>query len=114
MILKDVIVCGNIRDDDNYETILYSLYKEKFFTISFTEKYKKMNLKSVKTAKHIIDLDPNILLRRLPIIMFEDVIPHDSINTIMWLMIAVSKGYKLKKYMVQWLLGGRILVNIMS
>ena len=62
-ILKDVIVCGNIRDDDNYETSFID-YTKKSFLQSHLQKYiRKMNLKSVKSAKHIIDLDPNILLR---------------------------------------------------
>ena len=35
------------------------------------------DVKSVQTAKHIIDLDCNSFLRRLPIIMIEDVTLHD-------------------------------------
>lgn len=104
-ILKNIIVCGTIRDDDNYETSYIHYTKKSFLQSHLQKNIRKMNLNSIKTAKHIIDLDPNILLRRLPIIMFEDVIPHSSINTIIWLMIAVSKGFKLKVYMIQWLLG---------
>jgi hypothetical protein len=103
--INDTIVCGSIRPDYNYKASCIHYTKKSFLQSHLQKNIRKMNLNSVKTAKHIIDLDPNILLRRLPIIMFEDVIPHDSINTIIWLMIAVSKGYKLKNYMVEWLLG---------
>ena len=61
--------------------------------------------KSVKTAKHLIDLDINAFLRRLPIIMFEDVVPHKDLPIIIWLMIAVTKGFKIKTVMIQYLLG---------
>ena len=61
--------------------------------------------KSIKIAKHIIDLDISSLLRRLPIIMFEDVIPHSSLPILIWLLIASSKGFEFKTIMIQWLLG---------
>lgn len=104
-IFKDIILCGHLKEDNNYEPTCIHYTKKSFLQSHLQKNIRKNNVNSVKTAKHIIDLDPNILLRRLPIIMFEDVIPHDSINTIIWLMIAVSKGYKLKNYMVEWLLG---------
>lgn len=102
---KNILVCGNLRDDNDYKTSCVHYTKKSFLQSHLQKNIRKMNLDSVKTAKHIIDLDPIILLRRLPIIMFEDVIPHDGIKTIIWLMIAVSKGYNLKIYMVEWLLG---------
>jgi hypothetical protein len=60
---------------------------------------------SVKTAKHLLDLDINSFLRRLPIIMIEDVTIHESFPIIIWLMIAISKNFTIKNVMVQWLLG---------
>tara|TARA_B100000029_G_C17382741_1_gene890398 strand:- start:241 stop:927 length:687 start_codon:yes stop_codon:yes gene_type:complete len=63
------------------------------------------NVKAVKTAKHLIDLDLNSFLRRLPIIMLEDVSIHNSIAIIVWLMIANSKKFIMKEEIVKWLLG---------
>jgi hypothetical protein len=60
---------------------------------------------SVKTAKHLLDLDINSFIRRLPIIMIEDVTIHGSFPIIIWLMIAISKNFKIKNVMVQWLFG---------
>jgi hypothetical protein len=51
-------------------------------------------------------LDLNELLRRLPIIMLEDTTLHESITTIIWLMIANGvKGFKMKNYIYEWILG---------
>ena len=63
------------------------------------------DVKSVQTAKHIIDLDCNSFLRRLPIIMIEDVTLHESFPIIIWLMIAYYKGFEIKNEIVKWLLG---------
>ena len=63
------------------------------------------SIKSVQTAKHFIDLDSNSFLRRLPIIMLEDVTIHESFPILIWLMIAYSKKFKLKNEIVKWILG---------
>jgi hypothetical protein len=48
------------------------------------------------TAKHLLAQDAQELLRRLPIIMCEDTMLHPALfMEIVWLMIAVSKGYVL-------------------
>lgn len=48
------------------------------------------------TAKHFLAQDANELLRRLPIIMCEDSMLHPILfMEIVWLMAAVSKGYRL-------------------
>ena len=62
-------------------------------------------LKSIQTAKHFIDLDIQSFLRRLPIIMLEDVCIHNSFPIIIWLMISISKGFQMKNEIIQWLLG---------
>ena len=63
------------------------------------------DVKSVKTAKHLLDLDCTSFLRRLPIIMLEDVTLHDSFPILIWLMIAHSKKFEMKQEIVKWLLG---------
>jgi hypothetical protein len=43
---------------------------------------------AVKTAKHLLEINPIGLLRRLPIIMVEDVMLFPQLNSLMWLMMA--------------------------
>ena len=63
-------------------------------------------LKGLKTASHLIHLDLVAFLRRLPIIMIEDVYLNKSFTTIIWLMVAFSSTeFQLKHYMVEYLLG---------
>ena len=106
-ILPTVTLYGNINQEYYDYEFDSSPYTKRSYLVSHLQKSirKMKHTKSVQTAKHLIDLDISSLLRRLPIIMFEDVIPHTSISIIVWLMIAVSKGFKVKTVMVQWLLG---------
>ena len=60
---------------------------------------------SIKTAKNFIDLDYTSFIRRLPIIMLEDVSLHESFPILIWLMISNTKGFKLKIPIFKWLLG---------
>tara|TARA_B100001093_G_scaffold406426_1_gene394855 strand:- start:24 stop:1040 length:1017 start_codon:yes stop_codon:yes gene_type:complete len=104
----DTISLYGLINENHYEyEFNYSPYTKKSYLISHLQKSirKMKHTKSVLTAKHLIDLDIQTLLRRLPIIMFEDVIPHTSLPIILWLMIAISKGFKIKSVMIQWLLG---------
>ena len=51
-------------------------------------------------------MDVNELLRRIPIIMLEDVFLHNSFTTLIWIMIAHStKKFKIKLYIYEWILG---------
>ena len=61
--------------------------------------------KAIRTAYQMLLLDPNALLRRLPIIYIEDVHIEKSFVSIIWYMIAVSKGYKLSQNDIEWILG---------
>ena len=61
--------------------------------------------KSIKTAKNFIELDYTSFIRRLPIIMLEDVSLHESFPVLIWLMISNTKGFKLKIPIFKWLLG---------
>lgn len=60
---------------------------------------------SIKTAYHLIKMDLNSFLRRLFVIMLEDTCLHSCANVLVWLTSAVSKGYQLKEYQIDWLLG---------
>jgi len=102
------ILCGNINPEFmNYYPPPKLEYTKNQYLMSHLQKcVRRMNdIKSVQTAKHLIDLDFNSFIRRLPIIMLEDVTLHESISVIVWLMIASSKKFKIKIEMVKWLLG---------
>ena len=105
-VFQDIKLCGNIGNLEYYE-FRSSPFTKRTYLISHLQKCirKMKNDKSVKTAKHIIDLDISAFLRRLPIIMFEDVVPHKDLPIICWLMIASTKGFKFKIVMIQYLLG---------
>jgi hypothetical protein len=101
-------LCGNIsKNFEDYIFLNETLYTKNQYLLSHLQKsIRRMKTEiSVKTAKHLINLDLNSFIRRLPIIMLEDVTIHESFPIIIWLMIAISKKYKIKKIMIQWLLG---------
>lgn len=50
---------------------------------------------AIATTLVLLHLSPQDLLRRLPIIIVEDSIPNASYALLVWLMVAVSKGYEL-------------------
>ena len=103
----NVIVCGNFSEMEEYIFPKNHLYTKPQYLLSHLQKaVRRMEcMKSIKTAKHLLDLDPQLFLRRLPIIMMEDVQLHPSISIVIWLMIAVSKKYTLKQPQIKWLLG---------
>lgn len=60
---------------------------------------------AVRTAAHLCRIAPIDLLRRLTVIMVEDVAVHRSLPALMWMTAAVSKGYVLTSDMWAWVLG---------
>lgn len=63
------------------------------------------NKLAVKSALELIKIDQNDFIRRLSIIMIEDSDIFSFLPTIIWLMVTISKGYKLTNMDVEWLLG---------
>ena len=59
---------------------------------------RRKNIEGLRTAYEIMLININELLRRVCIIIFEDVILKDYFTTMVWLMAAVSKGYILQSY----------------
>ena len=102
-----IIVCGNLSDGNNYQPSKKHKYSKPQYLMSHLQKaVRRMeSMKSLQTAKHLFDLDISSFLRRLPIIMLEDVYIHLSISVVIWLMIAVSKKYVLQTSHIKWLLG---------
>ncbi len=102
-----IIVCGNLSKEDPYIFPKETMYSKPQYLMSHLQKaIRRMDsMKALKTAKHLLHLDINSFIRRLPIIMLEDVYIHSSISVVIWLMIAISKKYILTLTQVKWLLG---------
>lgn len=60
---------------------------------------------SLKVAKHLINIDIDSFLRRLFVIMLEDVCLHPCATALIWLTSAVTKGYHITNNQVSWLMG---------
>ena len=105
---NEVILCGTINPEFTkyYPPCKLPYTKNQYLLSHIQKSIRRMeDIRSVQSAKHLIDLDCQSFLRRLPIIMMEDVTIHESITVVTWLMIAVSKGFEMKYEMVKWLLG---------
>jgi hypothetical protein len=104
-------LCGWFRemDDKEYVIMKEKMYKNVHYLKSHLQKSIRMqdDLLAIPTCYHLLKLDISELLRRLPIIMLEDLFLHESINTLIWFMVAKSScsTFKFKKYMYEWLLG---------
>ena len=80
---KKLNLCGLINETFKvYYPSPKKYYTKNQYLLSHLQKsIRRMDsVKSVKTAKHLIDLDIVSFLRRLPIIMLEDVSIHNSIS----------------------------------
>lgn len=86
-------------------------YETYYTNVSFLKSHLQKTIRrsqvclAIKTAFHFYRLDPGECLRRLTIIMLEDVHLMLSFNVLLWLMVAHSKGYHLIKSQVYWLYG---------
>ena len=66
---------------------------------------QKIVQKALETAKLLIKYDLNTFIRRLSIIMLEDVIVHTNFTVLVWLTAAISKGFLITNAIRNWLLG---------
>ena len=111
-------ICGYFIDiNDKYNLPKEIVYKNIHYLKSHLQKcIRKQNYTfGVPTALHMMKLDLNDFLRRLPIIMIEDVYLHNSFSTLIWLMIANSThNFKFKCYIYEWLLGVVYLLCIIN
>ena len=98
-----IIVCGNISNEKPYLIPKETMYSKPQYLMSHLQKsVRRMeSMKSLQTAKHLLHLDIQSFIRRLPIIMLEDVSIHSSITVVVWLMIALSKKYTLTETQVK-------------
>ena len=66
---------------------------------------KKFSL-AIQTTKHLLDIDPIQLLRRLSIIIIEDAFMNKYYSTLIWLMVAISSNkIKLQLHHIEFILG---------
>ena len=82
-------------------------YKNKEYLKSHLQKsIRRSNAsRAIKTAWHFLDLDLQEFLRRLAIIAVEDCLPLDGYSTIVWFVVAISKGYRPSNEQICWILG---------
>jgi hypothetical protein len=106
-------ICGNLSkmDEKDYVFPKEKVYKNTSFLKSLLQKsIRKMNDSlSIQSCFHLMRMDFNELIRRLPIIMLEDTSLHESFTTLIWIMIGSSimskSNFKIKLYMYEWILG---------
>lgn len=106
-------LCGYFKD---YNDPIYTFPKERVFkNIYFLKSHFQKSIRkqdenyAIQTCYHMFKSDTLDLLRRLSIIMIEDVQIHESYPTIIWLIIALSnekrEKFRIKRYMYEWLYG---------
>lgn len=66
---------------------------------------RQLSDRAVRTAYAMLAGNTSDFLRRLPIVMIEDVLPHPSIIPLVWWMMASTKGYMLSDAEVSYILG---------
>lgn len=107
-----ITICTNCPQDHNYKIPKENKYNDKHMTFIKSNLQKcvrrKLNEKAVKTAYHMIKLNLNEFVRRISIIIIEDVILHECYSTICWLIAATASKksiFKPTKNIIDWLLG---------
>jgi hypothetical protein len=105
--LRSEIMVATDYVDDPYSVDMQNSYNNKQYLKSHLQKVIRRSNphKALKTAWHFLDLDLHDFLRRLAIIAVEDCMPLDGYATIVWFMVAVSKGYQPSNEQICWILG---------
>ena len=101
-------ICGWINPKFHiyYPPVKKTHKKSQYLSSHLQKCIRRMDdVKSIKTAKNFIELDYTGFIRRIPLIMLEDVSLHESFPILIWLMISNTKGFKLKIPIFKWLLG---------
>ena len=112
--IGDIIICSKdkeqIKDDSDspfqkyIQKINSKLFDEKRQLLSFIKSHLQKSIRrqkvieALKSVKELLFLDKNEFLRRICIIMFEDVKLKIYFINFVWLMVACSKGYILEEY----------------
>lgn len=118
--IGDIVICSKDKEDtikkeedalfDKYlEKINSKLFDEKRQLLSFMKSHLQKSIRRQKikeallSAKELLILDKNEFLRRICIIMFEDVKLKVYFVNFVWLMVACSKGYNLEEYHLDYI-----------
>jgi hypothetical protein len=106
-VLPTVSSRASVDDDDGQKT---KLYRDKSLVSLLKSNLQKcvrrqLPLRACQTARYLMELDVNMLVRRLAIIMLEDVVLHESFGPLVWLTAALSKGFRMTRAIKEWLLG---------
>ena len=112
-----LLICGNFPKEQLQAP--YRFYgnpriRNKSFLKSHLQKCIRRckDAEAVKTAFDLMQLDFLMFLRRIVIIMIEDVHLHQSISTICWMMVAYGENeWNPSKNHIEWLLG---VVSLLS
>jgi hypothetical protein len=83
---------------DSYKLVVSQCYNPSLLKSNLQKAIRRRNIQeALITAKQLLLQEPDTLLRRLSIIMCEDCLLHPSLfQEIVWLMAALSKGYKFR------------------
>ena len=104
-------LCGYFPDyekEKRFNLFKETTYKNVAYLKSHLQKCirKQNDTWALPTSYHFMRLNEIEFLRRLPIIMLEDVFLHESFTTIIWIMIAVSSTkFKMQKYIYDYIFG---------
>jgi len=112
--IGDIILCSknrknfesseNISKKEKINIINSKSFDENLQLLSFIKSHLQKSIRrqkyieALKSAKIMLCMDRNAFLRRICIIMFEDVKLKKYFNNLVWLMAACSKGYILQEY----------------
>ena len=114
----DIMVCctdnKNFYEEDSQDINLQNqlriinrkAWDEKKFLMNFLKSHlqkclrRKKNIEALRSSYEMMILNINELLRRVCIIIFEDIKLKNYFPTMVWLMAAVSKGFTLQSYHV--------------
>lgn len=113
---KDFKLCSSFIPTNRITNETNETYHDSFIT-SHLQKSVRRNLQkqAIWSANILLLTNPVKLLRRLPIIMVEDSVLHESFTTLVWLMclLSIKKGEKYSLSIVQkcWILG---VVNFLA
>ena len=104
---KMVVICGYVPGYESYQLPCEDYYSNVSFLKSHLQKAIRRGetALALKTCYHFMKLDLNQFLRRISIIMLEDVMLFDCLPMLVWFLAAHSKGYQLTKNQLYWLMG---------
>ena len=109
--IGDIIICSkerqiseNSTNKEQLNIINSKSFNENLQLLSFMKSHLQKSIRrqkyieALKSTKMMLLMDKNAFLRRIGIIMFEDVRLKKYFINLVWLMIACSKGYILQEY----------------